>query len=85
MLQNTVPNIMHTNRDENPTWICPIVKLMLDNATVKITNAIVMFRRFVLELNSFSSWVKIQPISAPSAREQMISTSGLTMMDTKST
>jgi len=85
MLQKIVPNIIHTNREEKPTWIGPISNFKLDNATVITTKAMVTLSLLVLELNSFSNWVKIQPIREPSIREQIISTSGFTIMETKST
>ncbi len=62
----------------------PISNSIIDRETVINTKAIVMFKRFVLELNIFSSCVKSQPMKAPSAREQMISIIGLTIMETRS-
>ena len=80
-LQNSVPSIMHVRSDEKPIVTGPILNSAMASAEVRKTNAMVMFRRFVLELNSFSSCVSTQPPSAPSASEQTISMSGSTTME----
>ena len=83
-LQNTVPSIMHTSKEEKPTVTGPSRNSSMDRETVRNTKAMVTFRRLVLEWNSFSSCVSSQPMTAPSARDPTISTSGFTRMDTRS-
>ncbi len=83
-LQNTVPSIMHTRSEEKPIVTGPASNSSIDSAVVRNTNAIDIFRRLVLELNSFSSWVKSQPIRAPSASERTISNSGFTIIEIRS-
>ena len=85
ILQNTVPNIIHTNNEEKLICTGPTWKSSMDSAAVKNTNAIVRFRRFVLELNIFSNCVSSHPITAPRAREQIISTIGFTRIEIIST
>ena len=48
-LQNTVPNIMQTRREEKLIVTGPRVMCDMDRATVRKTREMVMFRRFVLE------------------------------------
>ena len=66
MLQNSVPSIMHTSSEEKPIVTLPIWNSALEMATVSSTNTMVMERRLLLELNSFSICVRISPITAPS-------------------
>ena len=80
-LQNSVPSIMHVSSDEKPMVTGPILNSAMASAEVRKTKAMVMFRRLVLELNSFSSCVSTQPPSAPSASEHTISISGSTTME----
>ena len=48
-MQNTVPNIMQTRREEKLIVTGPRVMCDMDRATVRKTREMVMFRRFVLE------------------------------------
>ena len=80
-LQKIVPRIMHVRSDEKPTVTGPTWNSHMASAETMNTSAIVMFKRFVLELKSFSSCVRTQPPSAPSTSEQTISTSGSTMIE----
>ena len=79
-LQNTLPSIMHTSSDEKPRVTGPIFTLIIDSATVRNTKLMVMARRFVLELKSFSIWVITQPATAPRSREAVISIIGFATM-----
>ena len=54
-MQKMVPSIMHTSREEKPMVTGPRWNSCLARATVRNTKAMVMFRRLVLELNSFSN------------------------------
>ena len=54
MLQKTVPSIMQVKSDEKPTFTGPAENETFATATVSRMNAMVMERRFVLELKSFS-------------------------------
>ena len=85
ILQNTVPSIMQTSSDEKPIVTGPTGNSSLASATVRNTNAMVIFRRLVLELKSFSSCVSSHPITAPSASDSTISSSGLTRIAIRST
>ena len=80
-LQNSVPSIMHVRSDEKPIVTGPILNSAMASAETRNTSAMVIFRRFVLELNSVSSFVSTQPPNAPSTREQTISNSGSTTME----
>ena len=75
---------MHTSSDEKPTFTGPTLNSAIDSATVSSTKPMVSDSRLELELNSFSIWVRITPISAPSASDITISTTGSTRMDTRS-
>ena len=85
ILQKIVPSIIHTSNDEKLICTGPIWKSIIDSATVRNTNVIVILSLFVFELNIFSNCVKIHPMIAPRAREAMISSIGFTMIETKST
>ena len=75
-LQKTVPSIMQVRSDEKPIVTGPTLKEIMLSAAVKNTSAIVMFSRFVFELNSFSNCVKRKPINAPSESDNTISMTG---------
>ena len=75
-LQNTVPSIMHTSREENRSVTPPSGTVAAERAMVMSTKAMVSERRLVLEKKSLSSRVRRQPSSAPSASEPTISSSG---------
>ena len=61
---------MQTSSEEKPIFTGPISNSCMASAAVRKTKAIVIFRRLVLELKSFSSCVSSQPITAPSSSEQ---------------
>ena len=84
ILQNTVPSIIHTSNEEKPICTGPTSNFSIDKDTVINTNAIVIFKRFVLELNIFSSCVNNHPMIAPSKSEHTISINGFTRMEIKS-
>ena len=48
-MQNTVPSIMQTSREEKPRVTGPIRNSSMDSDAVRNTKAMVMFRRLVLE------------------------------------
>ena len=85
MLQNTVPSIMQVSSEEKLIVTGPIWKLSPAREQVRNTTAMLMFRRLVLELKSFSSHVSTTPISAPRPSESTISSSGLTRIEIIST
>ena len=80
ILQNTVPSIIHTRREEKDISISPRGILIEAKAIVSTTKPIERDKRLELEKNSFSSSVRSAPSTAPRIREQMISRMGLTMM-----
>ena len=48
-LQNTVPNAMHTSREEKPTVTAPIRKVSCERATAKRTYVTEMLMRLLRE------------------------------------
>ena len=58
-LQKIVPSIMQTSSEEKPMCTLPMPNSIFESATVKSTMPIVSDRRLELELNSFSSCVRI--------------------------
>ena len=76
-LQNMVPSIMHTSREEKAISTPPPRGMRTElRAMVITTKAMVRDRRLELEKKIFSSQVKSAPIPAPSSREQRISSRG---------
>ena len=85
MLQNTVPSIMQDKRLEKEISARPTGIVIIENPTVRRTNATEMDNRFDLEWKNFSLHVKRNPMTAPSRSEQTISSRGLTSTEMRST
>ena len=81
MLQNTVPSIMQTRRGEKPMVRGPAANPREESPTVRMTKAMVMELRFVLEWNMVSSRVRAIPARVPSIREARILISGPTAIE----
>ena len=85
-LQNTVPHIMHTSREEKPTSTPPPrSSSTLEKAVHRNTKATARLKRLERELKNFSTTLKTQPRPAPSSREATISMAGFNSTDTRFT